>query len=67
MSDEDVSKAQSEDLVVETDGDGMTIEIDPESELGKRVAWHAGHNAEDPDEFLKEAVREQLDDDEVSR
>jgi hypothetical protein len=55
-----------DELVIDTDGDGMTIELDADSELGKRIAWHAGHRGESPDEFLKEAVREQLDD-EVSR
>jgi hypothetical protein len=56
-----------DDITVETDGDGMDVHVDLDSELGKKLAWHAGHRGEDPEEFLKEAVREQLEDDEVSR
>jgi hypothetical protein len=43
------------------DGDGMTVRLDPESELGERLTWLAGHRGESPDALLADAIREQLD------
>jgi hypothetical protein len=43
------------------DGEGMTVHVDPERELGERLAWHAGHRGESPDELLADAIREHLD------
>jgi hypothetical protein len=34
------------------DGEGMTVRVAPDSELGERLARHAGHRGESPDELL---------------
>ena len=45
---------------VET-GDGLTVHVDPESELGERLTWIAGHRGESPEALLADAIREHAD------
>lgn len=40
------------------DGDGLLVHVDPDSELGELLTWHAGHRAESPDDLLADAIEE---------
>ena len=42
------------------DGDGLTVRVDPESELGELLTWYAGHRGESPDDVLADAIRERI-------
>jgi predicted transcriptional regulator len=48
-------------VVCVEDGDGLTIHVDAESELGERLTWYAGHRGESPEALLADAIREQIE------
>ena len=41
--------------------DGLTVHVDPESGLGERLTWIAGHRGENPEALLADAIRERVD------
>lgn len=49
------------ECVEDDDGEGMTVRVDPDTELGERIAWAAGHHGETPAEFVREAAQEFID------
>lgn len=61
-TDDGVIIDESEDGAIECvlDGDGMTVGLDPDTELVERIMWHAGHRGESPEEFLENAIEEEL-------
>ena len=47
-------------VCVEESG-GLAVHLDPESELGERLRWLAGHRGESPETLLADAIRERAD------
>ncbi|EMA49273.1 hypothetical protein [Halococcus thailandensis] len=43
------------------DGDGLAIHVDPDSELGERLSWIAGHRGMSDDELLADAIQQFID------
>ena len=48
-------------VVCVEESDGLSVHVDPDSELGELLTWYAGHCGENPDDVLADAIREQLD------